>query len=389
MKDFELDKNDRVIIGKDDKGYNIFLHKCINCGNRIESINHTKEFCTNECKVNYKSKEKEYAIEHKKEINNEIITFIKNNNRFPHGIDFKKFKKMETYIKYIHFLYEDYRKIPNALKENYNNGEFFILGECKNCKKLIDITYLHTESHYCKDDVCIVKFNPIVVESNINIKKSITRNFSCPICGELIDHFKNTKYCSKRCYGIFIKYNYNKHIYQDDDDFEYLKEYEYKYNKICVYCNSEFKTNQDKQQHCSNECVERHKSGYTSLLHKPLPYEYKGDINYNKLNKREVDNLLEGYKQKFKVVNNGLNNWLLGGFTDRLKDVIRSRDNHRCYICSKNNDLHVHHIIPRVNGGTHHPDNLITLCSGCHVIIERCSEDEAVKRCTKRAIENI
>ena len=44
------------------------------------------------------------------------------------------------------------------------------------------------------------------------------------------------------------------------------------------------------------------------------------------------------------------------------------RDNRACtmHFCGREEDLTVHHILPRVWGGTHHPGNLITLCTRCH-----------------------
>jgi len=59
-----------------------------------------------------------------------------------------------------------------------------------------------------------------------------------------------------------------------------------------------------------------------------------------------------------------------------IRAAIIERDNFACQRCGKSENLHVHHIIPRISGGTDEPDNLITLCQECHVpigtkIIER------------------
>ena len=45
-----------------------------------------------------------------------------------------------------------------------------------------------------------------------------------------------------------------------------------------------------------------------------------------------------------------------------------SRDNFQCVECGIDEDLHVHHLIPRHLGGDDIPSNLITLCSGCHAV---------------------
>lgn len=42
------------------------------------------------------------------------------------------------------------------------------------------------------------------------------------------------------------------------------------------------------------------------------------------------------------------------------------RDSQRCAECTHAGDLHVHHLLPRREGGTDDPCNLITLCAGCH-----------------------
>lgn len=46
--------------------------------------------------------------------------------------------------------------------------------------------------------------------------------------------------------------------------------------------------------------------------------------------------------------------------------------------------LDVHHIVSRVKGGSHEPENLVTLCVGCHGKMERKDEKEQY-RLLKRA----
>lgn len=59
--------------------------------------------------------------------------------------------------------------------------------------------------------------------------------------------------------------------------------------------------------------------------------------------------------------------------------LVLQRDEYSCRICGRGGGrrlrgrrldegegLEVHHIIPLRDGGTHHPRNLITLCSSCH-----------------------
>jgi len=52
-----------------------------------------------------------------------------------------------------------------------------------------------------------------------------------------------------------------------------------------------------------------------------------------------------------------------------VKQYVLERDTYKCQHCngrSKDNRLHVHHIIFKSRGGSDHQDNLVTLCKTCH-----------------------
>jgi len=51
-----------------------------------------------------------------------------------------------------------------------------------------------------------------------------------------------------------------------------------------------------------------------------------------------------------------------------VRAAVLARDRHRCATpgCRSAHFLEVHHVIPRVQGGSNREDNLITLCSRCH-----------------------
>ena len=50
-----------------------------------------------------------------------------------------------------------------------------------------------------------------------------------------------------------------------------------------------------------------------------------------------------------------------------LSKEVSDRARHHCTECgATDEELHVHHILPLSQGGTHDPDNLITLCRRCH-----------------------
>lgn len=48
------------------------------------------------------------------------------------------------------------------------------------------------------------------------------------------------------------------------------------------------------------------------------------------------------------------------------RKIVLILDNYQCRECGSKDNLHVHHIIERCNGGTNDTDNLITLCKDCH-----------------------
>jgi len=52
---------------------------------------------------------------------------------------------------------------------------------------------------------------------------------------------------------------------------------------------------------------------------------------------------------------------------DGVRKRVYRRDNWECQGCGATGvELHAHHKIPRSVGGSDEPDNLITLCKGCH-----------------------
>lgn len=57
----------------------------------------------------------------------------------------------------------------------------------------------------------------------------------------------------------------------------------------------------------------------------------------------------------------------LPGYGLNSKSMVLSRDSYTCQYCSATKvPLEVHHMVPRSQGGTDVPSNLITLCSTCH-----------------------
>lgn len=54
---------------------------------------------------------------------------------------------------------------------------------------------------------------------------------------------------------------------------------------------------------------------------------------------------------------------------EEIKQIIFKRDKHICKSCGKYPSSQVHHIIQRREGGKDELNNLITLCSRCHMLV--------------------
>ena len=55
--------------------------------------------------------------------------------------------------------------------------------------------------------------------------------------------------------------------------------------------------------------------------------------------------------------------------TNPERRAIYQRDHFRCALCDCGDSLQIHHYIPRGKGGSNSPENLVTLCSICHMQI--------------------
>lgn len=66
------------------------------------------------------------------------------------------------------------------------------------------------------------------------------------------------------------------------------------------------------------------------------------------------------------VCTKGGRNWTT--IPPRVRREVLARDGHRCQApgCGRTRFLEVHHTVPRLRGGTNHPENLVTLCAACH-----------------------
>ena len=49
-----------------------------------------------------------------------------------------------------------------------------------------------------------------------------------------------------------------------------------------------------------------------------------------------------------------------------VRKEVYKRDGYLCALCGSGQYLQIHHVVPRSQGGSDFPENLITLCSKCH-----------------------
>ena len=57
---------------------------------------------------------------------------------------------------------------------------------------------------------------------------------------------------------------------------------------------------------------------------------------------------------------------MTANITAKTRKEVYRRDGYVCALCGNHDTLQIHHVIPRGQGGSDFPENLITLCSKCH-----------------------
>ena len=201
----------------------------------------------------------------------------------------------------------------------------------------------------------------------------------CQYCKKkFIPHRKNQKYCSRECGA---KSNYQR-----------SKNRVYKYE--CQNCGKEILSKTRlKKKFCDNKCQEEYE--YKNRLN-----ELSEDLNENltktqvaknviwEIVNLKVKKFMSPIVERESIFDKTLNYWELSDIPSTTRKTVLQRDNYECQICTKSTNLHIHHIIKRVNGGNHDPNNLITLCDSCHRYIETADEELATKGCYKNALKH-
>jgi 5-methylcytosine-specific restriction endonuclease McrA len=98
--------------------------------------------------------------------------------------------------------------------------------------------------------------------------------------------------------------------------------------------------------------------------------EYDGivDAKVNRKQRREIKKMYWGEEKLMAYCPDcGIQEW------SKVRRFVAWMYNNQCHECKKEfanwNRLHIHHIVPRVGGGSNYLNNLIPLCYGCHMKI--------------------
>lgn len=184
---------------------------------------------------------------------------------------------------------------------------------------------------------------------------------TCVVCGgEFFPKNEADIYCSDGCRKI-------------SEQRQAVREKLKKYSRECPVCGKPFKTDDIRMSYCSYECADY-------ACHQLADDEEReSTLKPNEVEVRLIiGNKYYDTRKNYKAL------------SKRLREAVLQRDEFKCQICERDHGLHIHHIVPRAIGGRHVPENLITLCSGCHMSIENsANEDMAAMYCAHRAIREV
>lgn len=258
-------------------------------------------------------------------------------------------------------VYKKHCKYCNKFFETKNNSKIYCSEKCRTTDSKKNKEKKKNKSRYIS----------IKKKSKLKKKNKTIYIKTCKSCNKEFSSTSNKQYCSEKC-----RINKRKEIKK----------------RICKTCGKEF-ISASYKKYCSEECIVSNNKTcpicgekfYTKNRRKYCSEECKNvGIKYsNKKSQTELD--LSKNNDSIRLMFNGrpINTWHISGFTEELKNKILERDGYKCYICRKETNLHVHHIIPRDEGGPHIPENLITLCGSCHRSVEAGNVDKIIKKCKK------
>lgn len=284
-------------------------------------------------------------------------------------------------------------------------------------------------SVYKEDVLCMICDKRVLIYDNSNeqvrIRRYICENghygaevVQCEHCLRAFLHKNKRKYCSiclrkqcVYCHKVFEA----KHMDALYCSFECKKQ---ALSKECVVCGKLFLPTHKRKNTCSAMCRKIHQSNKKTFSCKwckklfevseikdviqPLSFcskmcenaYYKKRKNPQPLKRSSSQNLLSVKRSIQALVTILIEPRLeverrFGSyydvnqetFSENLKEYVRKRDGYKCAVCGFDQQLEVHHKIPRRLGGQNDEDNLVTLCTSCHRAIETGDIRHATERC--------
>lgn len=247
----------------------------------------------------------------------------------------------------------------------------FVIKVCKCCKKEFECSRRTPNKVFCSKECTKAYYKE---KASQNKKEVLKEEKKCEYCGKVFiwESIKsNQKFCSNECTMKYMREKTTKAV---------IKE-----SRNCAFCGKTFEWSSSKpnQKYCSNSCLKD--ATYFNIK----SYRKNSDEFIEKLRSRVYLHVTEiiGYMRMEGDSFNGkyIDYWQVGDISEKTREEVLNRDNYECKICRRKENLHLHHLIKRKNGGNHKADNLVTLCASCHRHIETGDIDHATNKCLKNA----
>jgi len=240
-----------------------------------------------------------------------------------------------------------------------NNPDIVWKRKCQNCGKEF---YTTPENSFCSKSCS-------KIYSELHKESQDTEIAKCKKCGgNFIPNNEGEEFCSIECKELSSFHNI-------------LIE-----RRNCEQCGKEFKwsSRNPKQKYCSFECRKLAKVQNSNNRNKK---KIKKDLEplYNEIHLRVSEIISKMYETGNSFNGKYIDYWNVGNISEKTRMEVLERDDHRCQVCDKDSNLHLHHLIKRRNGGDHSAENLITLCASCHRHIETRDVEHATKKCFENA----
>lgn len=206
--------------------------------------------------------------------------------------------------------------------------------ECETCDSTFKVYPSHSDRRRFCSQECENEWKSMEYRTE-------PETYTCEQCGDTFERrgsrVEPKRFCSRDC---LYKWRSERPA---KDDPRYSR-----FELECEVCDETFEvwpSDSDARRTCSMKCTAELRSE-----------EYSGEGNPK----------WRGGKSVYDAVKRQLSNWQ------------RARRQHRgekCEMCGATDELHLHHVVPILSGGTNEPWNLMTLCAQCHPKAESVSRE--------------